>query len=156
MDLEMGLSEFRSLSSKLGLAGCGWAQHQGFASPINFCFSTPPKTFGAVLEVAVVLPTVTQNQRSPTMFEALEQSPTSGNLPSAELSWSGQMLHASPCSHCCCPTSRKPMGFCLHGPPLSAKGLSLPIPSILCMRLLLECFLLSAALVQAISINIEA
>lgn len=35
MDLEIGLGDFRSLSGKFDLAGWGWAQHQGFASPIN-------------------------------------------------------------------------------------------------------------------------
>lgn len=88
-------------------------QHQSFASPINSCLSTPPEISGTVLEVAVALLTVTQNQRSPT----LGQSPTSGKLASAEFSGSGWLLHASPCCHCCCPTSCKPRGFCLGTPP---------------------------------------
>lgn len=107
VDLETGIGDFRSLSCKFYLAGCGRAQHQGFASPVNSCFSTPPETSGALVEIAVVLLPVTQNQRSPTL----------GQSPSAELSGlSGWLLPASPCSNCCCPSSCKPTGFCLHGP----------------------------------------
>lgn len=86
-DLETGLGDLRIFSIKLNLPGWGWAPHQDFVSHINPCLPTPHKIFGAVLEAAVVLLIQIACWSSPTVSEALGQSPTSasGNLPSVEL-----------------------------------------------------------------------
>lgn len=76
-DLETGLCDLWILSSKSDLPGSGQAQHQVFASLINHCPPTLSESFGAALEVVMVLPIAISCQSSPAASEALGQNPTS-------------------------------------------------------------------------------
>jgi len=111
-DLDTGLGDLRILSSKLDLPGWGWAQHQSFASPVNPYLPTPPETFGAILEVTVVLPIATSCQAAPQCLELWGRAPHQhrGGCPQLDDARSGQLLHASPCPQQCCPTNCQPTG----------------------------------------------
>lgn len=150
LDLETGLGDFRSLSSKSYPAGCGWAQNQGFASPVNSCLSTPPETFGAYWILQWFF---SQSHRTK---EALfwGKAPHQGSCPQLNYLGVAGCCMPAPAPTAAAPPAVNPQDFAYVVPPVW-KRLSLLIPIILCIWLSLVSFLLTAAPFKAISINIK-
>lgn len=150
MNLETGLADFRSLSSKFRLAGYEWAQHQGFAFPVSSCLSTPPETSGAYWKLQWFLSQSQRTKQAPLW----DRAPHQGSCLQLNYQGVSGCCQPAPAPTAAAPPAANPQGSAYGMPPVWRR-LSLPIPIILYMWLFSESFLLTVALFEAISINTE-